>query len=140
MNLSRANMKALAEVLGITDLTGFTVRNRDAEDGKVVIGRNTIVPHICKDQFVLERDGDLFYTRQCSCVPMGTTPSYFDDCRPKNEYKKLEPISERDAGILLVALGENLSRRFITRYSNAIYYMEMRLGLRSDLNRLGTGN
>ena len=46
MNLSKTNMKVLAEILGITDLTDFTIRNRDAEDGKVVIGRDTIVPTI----------------------------------------------------------------------------------------------
>lgn len=140
MDLSRIRLDALAEVLGITDLTGFAVRNRDPEDGKVVIGRDTIVPNICKDQFVLERDGDLYYTRQCSCIPGGSNPSFFEECRSENEYRKLEPVSAMTAGILLVAFGERLSRSFITRYSNPIYYMEMRLGLRSDLNRLGTGN
>ena len=44
------------------------------------------------------------------------------------------------AGILLAALGERMSRGFITHHSNAVYHMEMRLGLRSDPNRLGTGN
>jgi hypothetical protein len=140
MNLSRVRMDALAEVLGITDLEGFSVKNDDVDDGRIVIGRNTIVPNICKDQFVLEADGDLFFTRQCSCVPGGSAPSFFDECRAENDYRKLEPISETTASILLVAFGENLSRSFITRYSNPIYYMEMRLGLRSDLNRLGTGN
>jgi hypothetical protein len=140
MDLSKVNMDAVAEILGITDLADFTIRNRDPEDGKVVIGRDTIVPTICKDQFVLERDGDLFFTRQCSCVHGGSAPSFFDECRAESEYRKLEPISKMNAGILLVALGERLSRSFIARYSNPIHYMEMRLGLRSDPNRLRTGN
>lgn len=139
MDLSKVNMKALAEVLGITDLTDFTIRNEDTEDGRVIIGRDTIVPHVCKDQFVLEGDGDLFFTRQCICIPSGSRPSHFDDCRPKNEFRKLDPVSQMTAGIVLSALGERLNGSFVSHYSYAIYYMQNRLGLGNDLNRLGTG-
>ena len=134
MDLSKVDMKALAEILNIASLEGYELRNDDPDDGELVLSRADVGRNVCKDNYVLMADGKFVYTRQCSC------PDFFgedDSACSEFFFQELKPLESITAGLLLAALGEKVSGDFTTMDRRRILYMQNRLGLRNDYYRLG---
>jgi len=138
MDLARVDMRKLARLLGLESLKGFELENDDPHDGTIILSYSSVDSRICKDQYVLSRDGRIVFTRMCSCESQSWLPSVFQRCEDGFIYREPDPVRGTLAGVILSALGENLGPDFSARHGREILSMKVALGLTRPVQCLGT--
>ena len=139
MDLKNVDMRALGSILKLGDLKGFKVSNDEPDDEEITIYSVEVAPEVCRENYVLKKDGTLTYTRMCACMGRSDLASAFGERCGGMEYRKLDPVNRVTAGAILAVLGEKTVRSFMSKYADEIACIKRYLGLEDKGQKLGTG-